>query len=71
MNEELAMKANRYDVIRSISEESYKRAMAALAQGHIKQAQEHMAVFESYDRRAAELKRVLFDELEEIENESL
>ena len=71
MNEDLTMKANRYDVIKAISEESYKRAMAALAQGHIKLAQEHMAVFEEYDRRASELKRVLFVELEEIKNESL
>lgn len=71
MNEELAMKANRYDVIKAISEESYKRAMAALAHGHIKMAQEHMAVFESYDQRASELKRALFEELEEIKNESL
>lgn len=68
---DLTMKANRYDVIRAISEESYKRAMAALAQGHIKEAQEHMAVFEEYDRRASELKRVLFDKVEAITNESL
>lgn len=65
------MKANRYDVVKAIAEESYKRAMAALAQGHIKLAQEHMAVFESYDCRAAELKRELFTEMEEIKNESL
>lgn len=71
MNDELAMKANRYDVIKAISEESYRRAMAALAQGNIKEAKEHMDVFEEYDRRGSELKRSLFIELGEIKNESL
>ena len=71
MSDELGMKASRYDVVRAISEESYKRAMASLAHGDIKQAKEHMDVFEAYDRRASELKRALYIELEEIKNESL
>lgn len=71
MNDDLSMKASRYDIIKAISEESYKRAMADLAKGNIAQAKEHMAVFEAYDARASELKRDLFTELEEIKNDTL
>lgn len=50
---------NQRDVARAISEESYARAMAALAQGHIEHAQKCMEVFERYDRVLKEIEEEL------------
>lgn len=41
---------NQRDVASAICEESYARAMAALAQGHIEHAQKCMEVYERYNR---------------------